>query len=444
MKKLSIKKNSGIVLWAEAKKIIPGGSQLFGKRAEVFLPEQWPTYYTKAKGVFVWDLDSRQYIDMSFMGIGSCVLGYADPDVNKAVKKAVDSGSMATLNCPEEVDLAKLLLKIHSWADMVRYARTGSEAMTIAIRLARAFSGKDKVAFCGYHGWHDWYLSTNLANDKNLDGHLIPGLEPKGVPRVLINTALPFRYNTIAELEKIVAEHKDIGVIVVEPSRHQPPKNSFLQDVRRIADTIGATLIFDEITVAWKSNVGGVHLVHGVSPDIVVYAKAMANGYPMAAILGKREVMQKAQETFVTSTFWTEKIGPVAALATIVKMKKCNVPAHLKKIGRQIQLGWKLLAEKHGLKIIIGEGTEVMPEFTFDYGDQKQAIRTLYTQAMLDKGFLDVACVYVSYAHKETHIKKYLKAVDAVFAFMVKAINEGQVMNALRGPIAMNRFTRIS
>jgi glutamate-1-semialdehyde aminotransferase len=438
------KKNNSLKLWAEAKKIIPGGSQLFGKRVEVFLPDQWPAYYKKAKGVEVWDLDGNKYIDMCYMGIGSCVLGFADPDVNRAVKKAVDAGSMTTLNCPEEVELAKLLLQIHPWAEMVRYARAGGEAMTIAVRLARAYSGKDKIAFCGYHGWHDWYLSTNLANDKNLDGQLIPGLEPKGVPRALAGTALPFHYNTIEELEKIVAENHDIGVIVVEPSRHQVPKDDFFKKVRAIADQIGAVMIIDEITVGWKSNVGGVHLAYGVKPDLAVYAKAMANGYPMAAIVGKKEVMQTAQDTFVSSTFWTERLGPAAALATLKKMKAKNVPAHLKKIGRLIQVGWKKMATKHGLKITIGGGTEVMPEYNFGYGDENQAIRSLLTQEMLKRGFLDMACVYVSYAHTEVHVKKYLKAVDEVFGFLAETIAAGKVMEKLEGPVAHNRFKRIS
>ncbi|MEK7124268.1 MAG: aminotransferase class III-fold pyridoxal phosphate-dependent enzyme, partial [Patescibacteria group bacterium] len=200
---MKIKKSKkGVALWNRAKKIIPGGTQLLSKRAELYLPEQWPSYFSKAKGCEVWDLDGSKYIDMYSMGIGSCILGYADSDVNKAVKKVIDQGSMSTLNSPEEVELAELLLKLHPWAKKVRYARGGGEAMAMAVRIARAFAKKDKIAFCGYHGWHDWYLSSNLSDDKNLDGHLMPGLEPRGVPRTLLGTAMPFRYNKIEELEK--------------------------------------------------------------------------------------------------------------------------------------------------------------------------------------------------------------------------------------------------
>lgn len=444
MKIKNLKNNSGLKLWGEAKKIIPGGSQLFGKRVEVALPDQWPAYYKKAKGVEIWDLDGNKYIDMSHMGIGCCVLGYADPNVNKAVKKAVDLGAMGTLNCPEEVELAKVLLELHPWAQMVRYGRTGGESTSVAVRLARAYTGKDKIAFCGYHSWHDWYLSTNLADEKNLDGIHLSGLEPAGVPKALAGTALPFHYNAIEELRKIVAENKDIGAVVVEPSRHQPPKPGFLEEVRKIATKIGAVLIFDEIQVGWTANLGGFHLVYGIEPDIAVYSKAIANGYPMTAIIGRREVMQKAQDTFVSSTFWTEKIGPVAALATIKKLKAKNVPAHLKKIGRSVQAGWKKLSEKNGLDIKIGAGTEVKPEFSFNYGDQNLAIRCLYTQEMLKRGYLDMCYFFASYAHKESHIKKYMKTVDEVFGFLAKTIREGKVMERLEGPVAQNRFTRIS
>lgn len=433
-----------LALWQRAKQIIPGGVQLFSKRAEIYAPQQWPAYYQKAKGVAVWDLDGNKYIDMCYMGIGSCVLGYADPDVARAVKKVIGLGSMTTLNCPEEVELAELLLQLHPWAQMVRYGRAGGEAMAMAVRIARAYTGKDKVAFSGYHGWHDWYLSTNLANDKNLDTHLIPGLTPRGVPKVMTGLTLPFAYNQAEELEKLVAEHSDIGTIIIEPSRHVTPTPEFFKQVRAIANRIGAVLVIDEITVGWKENLGGFHLLYGLEPDIAVYAKGIASGYPMAALVGRREVMQAVQDTFVSSTFWTERIGPTAALATIKKIRTKNVPKHLKTIGRMIQTGWSAAAKKHDLNIIIGEGTVIMPEFRFNYGDQNQAIRTLLTQEMLKRGFLEMGCVYVTYAHKAKHIKKYLQAIDAVFALLASAIRDGTVTKKLAGPIAQNRYVPIN
>lgn len=437
---MKIKK--GPKLWKTAKKIIPGGTQLLSKRSEMFLPEQWPAYFKKAKGAEIWDLDGNRFIDMSYMGIGACVLGYADPDVNEAVKRAIDLAPMTTLNCPEEVELAELLLDLNPWAGMVRYAKTGGEAMAIAVRIARAYTGKDKVAFCGYHGWHDWYLSANLANDKNLDGHLLPGLQPKGVPRCLIGTSIPFNYNKIEELEDIVLKNKDIGAIAMEPIRHQEPKNNFLKKVRKIADKIGAVLIFDEITSGWRMNVGGIHALYKVYPDIAVYGKAMSNGFPMAAVMGKREVMDVAQESFISSTYWTDRIGPMASVAAINKMRKNNVPRHLCKIGNWVSDGWKRLADAHGLKISI-MGIPPLTTFAFEH-DEAQAMHTLFTQEMLYRGFLASKSLYASYSHTKAHVSKYLENVDEVFETIKKAAESGKVGELLRGPVAYTGFKRLA
>jgi glutamate-1-semialdehyde aminotransferase len=439
MKKVNVKKSQQ--LWSEAKKLIPGGSQLLSKRAEMLLPENWPAYFKKAKGVEVVDLDGNKFIDMAYMGVGPFILGYADPDVNAAVKKVIDEGSGSTLNCPEEVELAKLLIKIHPWAQMVRYARTGGEAVAIAVRIARAYTKKDKVAFCGYHGWHDWYLAANLTGDQNLTGHLLPGLSPIGVPRGLTNTALPFYYNHIEQLEEIIKKH-DIGVIVMEPSRHKEPENDFLEKVRKIADAIGAVLIFDEISSGFRRNVGGIHLLYKVIPDIAVFAKAISNGYPMGAIIGREKVMSAAQETFISSTYWTERIGPTAALATLKKMQRLRVPRHLEKIGNLIGRGWVKLARRHGLDITLG-GPSALVNFSFNYGNA-QELKTLFTQEMLKRGFLAVLTVYVSYAHKEKHIKQYLKAVDQVFKIISQAIKDNKVKDLLEGPVAHKGFQRLT
>ena len=290
---------TGQALYQGARRRIPGGTQLLSKRPEMFLPEQWPSYYAKAQGVTVWDLDGKAYIDMSYNGIGACILGHADAEVNAAVHAAVDAGSMSTLNCPEEAELADLLCALHPWAEMVRYTRSGGEAMTVAVRIARAYTGRDRVAFCGYHGWHDWYLAANLATESALDGHLLPGLDPAGVPRGLQGTALPFRYNHLEELHAIVSAHRhELAAIVMEPVRGQAPAPGFLEHVKNIATDIGAVLIFDEITAGFRLTTGGAHLVYGVEPDVAVFAKAISNGYPMAAIIGTGEVMPGGAEHF--------------------------------------------------------------------------------------------------------------------------------------------------
>jgi len=434
-------RNRGALLWDKAKGLIPGGTQLLSKRSEMFLPEQWPSYYSKAKGVEIWDLDGKKFTDMSIMGVGACILGYADDDVDRRVHEAVDRGSITTLNCPEEVDLAELLIKLNPWAGMVRYAKTGGEAMAVAVRIGRAHTGKDIVAFCGYHGWHDWYLAANLADNKNLDGQLLPGLEPKGVPRGLKGTALPFNYNNLAELEDIVARN-DIGVIVMEPLRHHEPAPGFLAGVRKIANETGAILIFDEVTSGWRMNVGGIHALYKVIPDIAVYGKAMSNGYSMAAVVGKREVMESAQESFISSTYWTEGIGLVASLATINKCTDKKVPDHLITIGRQISRGWEDLSKKYSLPL---EVMGIPPLTTFHFlSDKSQVLHTLFTQEMLKRGFLASKSVYVSYSHTNRHVEEYLSNAEEVFGIIRQGIDNGTINSLLKGPVAHEGFKRLT
>ena len=438
-----MKKNSGADLWRKAKKIIPGGNQLLSKRSEQFLPDYWPAYYRKAKGVDVWDLDNNHYIDMSIMGIGACPLGYADPDVDAAVKSRIDNGSMCTLNSPEEVELAEKLIHLHPWAEQVRYARCGGEAMAIAVRIARAHTKKDTVAFCGYHGWHDWYLAANLAGDRNLDGHLLPGLAPAGVPRGLKGTSMPFQYNHIDELA-VIAEKQagNLAAIVMEPVRDHEPSLGFLHAVEKIANDNDAVIIVDEVSSGFRLLTGGAHLLYGMKPDLAVFAKAMSNGYPMAAIIGKEEVMQSAQDTFISSTYWTEGIGPTAALATIEKYERCNVPAHLVKMGSAVQEGWGRAAEGTGIEIEIG-GIPPLSHFSIK-GENGLLMQTLYTQLMLEREFLAGKSFYSCYAHQNKQVQSYLEATKDVFERIAKGMDNGTLDEMLKGPIAKPGFHRLT
>ena len=430
-------------LYKKAKLLIPGGTQLLSKRPEMFLPNYWPAYYSKAKGCEVWDLDNRKYTDMSYMGIGSCVLGYADPDVNKAVKSAVDAGNMTTLNAPEEVELANLLLGLHKWADMVRYCRTGGEAMSLAVRVARAKTRKDKVLFCGYHGWHDWYLSSNISDSKSLDGHLLPGLSPLGVPRALNKTSFPFKYNDTNEFLKLIKEHKgEIGAVIMESIRNTQPNKEFIEAIRAETKKNKITLIIDEITAGWRLNVGGAHLLYNLKPDLAVFAKGISNGFPMAAIIGTKDYMQIAQESFISSTYWTDKIGPTAALATIKKFKKNNVHKHLQKVGKQVQQGWLDAAKRHSINIHCG-GIYPLSHFSFEY-KEPLVLKTLFTQIMLEYGFLATTAFYASFAHKEKHVKNYLIAVNKAFKFISDAIKSGDPKKYLQGPVCHSGFKRLT
>ena len=380
---------------------------------------------------------------MSYSGIGACVLGYADPDVDSAVRAAIDCGTMTTLNCPEEIELADLLCDLHPWAESVRYARSGGEAMAVAVRIARAATGRDKVAFCGYHGWHDWYLAANLGEADQLDGHLLPGLQPAGVPRALQGTAFPFRYDQLDELDAIVSTHQnELAAIVMEPLRGRHPPPDFLERIRETATRIGALLIFDEVTSGWRLITGGAHLLYGVTPDIAVFAKALSNGYPMAAIIGTSDAMEAAQSTFISSTYWTERIGPVAALATIRKHKGCNVSEHLIRIGTRVQSGWAAAADRAGLRVAVS-GTPPLGYFSFEGYTNAQAIHTLFNQRMLERGFLATKAFYATYAHRDRHVDEYLVAVDAIFVELADAVAQSAVERLLKGPVAHKGFERL-
>ena len=432
---------TGQKLWKRAKQVIPGGNMLLSKRAEMFLPGQWPAYFSKAKGCKVWDLDGNEYIDMSVMGIGTNTLGYGHPEVDEAVRKTIDAGNMSTFNCPEEVYLAERLVELHPWADMVRFARSGGEANAVAIRIARAASGKDKVAFCGYHGWHDWYLAANLGDEKHLAGHLLPGLEPKGVPGNLRDTIFPFTYNRFDELETLVNTH-DIGVIKMEVSRNQGPENGFLEKVRTLATDRGIVLIFDECSSGFRQTFGGLHKLYGVEPDMAMFGKALGNGYAITATIGKREIMEAAQTTFISSTFWTERIGPTAALKTLEVMERERAWEKITATGNQIGALWKKMAERHGVALeVFGLPSMIKMRFSSEHN---LAYKTLITQEMLIKGFLAGNSVYVCTEHTREILLSYEEAIDPLFK-LVRECEEGRDVNSLlKGPLCHAEFRRLN
>ncbi|OIO38084.1 MAG: aminotransferase class III [Candidatus Omnitrophica bacterium CG1_02_49_16] len=441
--KRSSKLKKGPALWKKAITLIPGGNQLLSKRSEMFLPDHWPSYYEKAKGVNVWDLDGRKLVDMSLMGVGSCVLGYANADVNAAVKKAIDKGNMTTLNCREEVELAEKLIELHPWARMVRFARTGGEACAVAVRIARVASGKDKVLFCGYHGWADWYLASNLSDIKNLEGQLLPGLDPKGVPQGLKGTAIPFHYGNLFEFEAKVQEHgKDVGVIIMEVERNKQVDLKFLKAIRHKATMLGAVLIFDEITSGFRMRVGGMHMLHGIEPDMLILGKAMGNGFPISSVVGRREVMRAAQGTFISSTYWTERVGFVAALEVIRQFKKKNVSAHLKECGEYLRQGFERIIVENNLNAEVC-GTTPLPAISLK--DEKALlIKTFFTQEMLKKGYLASTSVYLSYAHKRLLLERYLSDAAKVFSLIKKNMDAGKLEKSLEGPVCHSGFKRLA
>lgn len=433
---------TGPQLYKKAKKLIPGGTMLLSKRPEMFLPDHWPAYFSKAKGCMVWDLDGKELIDMCIMGIGTNTLGYGNDEVDAAVMETVRSGNMSTLNCPEEVYLAEKLIEINPWADMVRFARSGGEANSIAIRIARAASGKDKVAICGYHGWHDWYLSANHNGTDDLSGHLLPGLSPAGVPKNLKDTVYPFHYNNYQDLESIV-DNNEIGVIKMEVVRNFGPEDDFLQKVRHLATRKNIVLIFDECTSGFRETFGGIYKKYNVEPDMAMYGKTIGNGYALTAVVGKRSVMEAAQNTFISSTFWTERIGPSAALATLKVMERVKSWDIITTIGKSMQSGWQKLADTHNLSITIA-GIPALSTYSFN-SDNALAYKTLIAQQMLKKGFLASTNFYACTEHTDSKMEMYFNALDEVFTTIAKCEKrEVDVMSILEGPVCHSGFKRLN
>lgn len=434
--------NTGQELYKKAKTLIPGGTMLLSKRPEMFLPEKWPSYYSKARECYVWDLDGNKYTDVSIMGIGTNILGYGNKEIDDVVANVVRTGNMSTFNCPEEVYLAEELINMNPWADMVRFARSGGEANAIAIRIARAATGKDKVAICGYHGWHDWYLSTNLGNDDGLSQHLLPGLDPLGVPKNLKGSVLPFLYNDYEELENLVLNH-DIGVIKMEVQRNFPPKEGYLEKVRKLATDNNIVLIFDECTSGFRETYGPIFKKYDVEPDMTVFGKTIANGYALTAVVGKREIMEAAQKTFISSTFWTERIGPAAALKTLEVMRKVQPWDYITEMGTYVTENWNRLADTHQLEMNTF-GIPSLAGFAFQ-SDDALKYKTFITQEMLKRGYLASTLLYSSMAHTKEIIDTYLNELDDLFNTISKCESkELDVDELLEGPVCHGGFKRLN
>ena len=436
------KMDKGQKLWKRATAIILGGNSLLSKNPNLFLPNKWPTYFSKSKGCKVWDLNNHCYTDMSLMGVGTNILGYCNNEVDNAVKKVVKKGNLTSLNCPEEVFLAEKLLSMHPWAGKVKFARTGGEANAMAIRIARSASGRENVAFCGYHGWHDWYLAANLKDKSNLDSHLIQGLDPLGVPSSLRNTSFGFEYNNFGQLKKLV-DKENIGVIKMEVSRTTQPNVKFLRKVRDLATKKNIVLIFDECTSAFRQCFGGLHKLINIDPDMALFGKALGNGYAITAILGKESVMDSAQKSFISSTFWTERIGPTAALKTLEIMEREKSWERISDLGKKVILIWKKLSKKHNLAINIS-GLPSLAKFSFK-SKNSQAYKTFITQEMLKHKFLAATGVYLCTSHNEKIFKKYSNYLDEIF-YKIAECEKGNlnISNILKYPVSHIPFTRLN
>mgnify|MGYP006148640983 FL=1 len=431
-------RNKSLKLYNTAKKIISGGTMLYSKRPELYLPNKWPTYFYKSKDCYLWDIDGNRYIDMLF-AVGTNTLGYANKEIDNLVINYIKKGNMTSLNSPEEVELAKLLLKLHPWSDQVKFTRSGGEANAAAIRIARASTSRQNIAFCGYHGWHDWYLSSNLNNKKNLDTHLMSNLKFEGVTKNLKNTSFPFLYNDFAGLKKIVKKN-NIGIIIMEVMRNIPPKNNFLHKVRKLCNQKKIILIFDECTSGFRECLGGKHLEFKVNPDLVMFGKAMGNGYAINAILGKSKYMKNSEKSFISSTSWTERIGNIAALSTIKYMKKYKTYKFIKQQGLKIKSMWKKISNKYHVEIDV-ISLDSIPIFIFK--DNHNIKKTYLTQEMLKAKILASNIIYVSIFHEDKIINKYFRNLDSIFKILSET-KITEIKKKIKGGESYSPMTRLN
>jgi glutamate-1-semialdehyde 2,1-aminomutase len=427
--------NMGQKMWKRAKNVIPGGTMLFSKNPDLFLPKFWPAYFEKTKGCNIWDLEGRKYSDLSMMGIGTNILGYSRKEVDDAVRKVINAGNMSTLNSKEEIFLAEKLIEMHPWAGKVRFARTGGEAAAIAVRIARAATGKDKIAICGYHGWHDWYLSANISDSQNLNSHLMRNLPIQGVQKNLKNSAFVFEYNNFDQLKKIVSQN-NIGAVIMEVSRNEPPQKNFLENVRKFTKNKNIVLIFDECTSGFRETFGGLHLKYKINPDMATFGKALGNGYAVNAVIGTDSVMNYANSTFISSTFWTERIGSVAALKTLDIMEKIKSWDIISSLGKKVKANWRFLAEKNNIKLKI-RGLSALPRFDFE-NKNNLYYKTFISQEFLKKNFLVSNAIYLCTEHNTRILNNYFDILDSVFFKISRSINDKiNPQKLLSGPVCI-------
>lgn len=435
-----MKTKKGRLLYSEAKKFTLNGNMLLSKRPEMILPEKWPNYFSKAKKVYISDLDNNKYLDMMCI-VGHNILGYANKKVDKKVISEIKKSNMTTLNSKYEVLLAKKLVELHPWSGKCTFARSGGEANTIAIRIARAYNKRDHVAVCGYHGWHDWYLSLNLNKPNNLKTHLLEGLSTDGIPKKLRGLTSTFNYGDFNKLKEI-HKKKKLSAVIMEVCRNSLPDINFLKNVRNFTKKNNIVLIFDECTTGFRRSLGGIHKITNINPDLAMFGKALGNGYAITAVLGKNKVMNSAKRSFISSTFWGEKAGFVAGLSTISEMKRIKSWKKIINSGKQINKKWLELKDKYDLDFKIN-GFESLTSFVFKKNHLKY--KTFITQEMLKENILATNMIFLTTEHNAGHIKKYIKALDKIFkkiSFIEK--NKLNIDEFLEVPVSHSTFKRLN
>ncbi|ABB25067.1 aminotransferase [Synechococcus sp. CC9902] len=427
-------------LWRRALKVIGKGNSLLSKNPDMFLPQGWPTYFSKTEGKYVWGIDNHKYKDMALMGVGTNLLGYSDPYVDESVYEIISEGNMSSLNCPEEVYLAEKMVNLHSWSDKVKFARSGAEANAIAVRLARACTGKEKILFCGYHGWHDWYLATNLTSTDNLAGHLLPGLNPTGVPKSLLGSIDSFQYNDIEEFRKLVSLNS-YAAVIMEVERNFKPTNNFLETIAFECKKFGIILIFDECSSGFRETFGGLHKKYQVEPDMAMFGKALGNGYAITCVIGRDYVMEYCQESFISSTFWTERIGFTAALACLERMEMLRSWEVVTQLGEYFRSRLNDISTNSNLHIT-SSGISALSSYSI-ISDDWLKYKTYITQEFLKQDILATNSIYFCTKHSMSDIDQYIEILDNLFSVISECeYDQRDISCLLEFPICSAGFQR--
>jgi glutamate-1-semialdehyde 2,1-aminomutase len=437
-----------MALYERALALIPGGTQLVSRRPNRTAYGVSPIYAARARGARFWDVDGLEYIDW-ISGIGSILLGYADPVVDDAVREQMAAGTIYSVNHELEVELAEELCRSIPCAEMVRYAKCGGEACAMAVRIARGVTGRDKVAFCGYHGWHDWYLAANLTADASLSGHLFSGIEPIGVPRALAGTALPFEYGDLASLGELLdRERGEIAAVIMEPLRSELPPAGYLAGVANLARAQGAVFILDEVSAGLRFGMGGAQQRYGVTPDMAVFAKSLSNGYPLAAVVGRREVMEPSARMFISSTYWSDTLGLRAALTTLREARRRDVAGQLWRYGAELKRRLNAVAAEVGLAVSC-QGIDVHPHLEFELPEGsadpqlKNRVATLYIQEMARRGCHGYTSFYLNAAQGAAELEQTAQAARETFAIVRDALAANAVSQRLECDVQQDAFRRL-
>ena len=430
-------------LYQRAQRLFPYGTQLFSRRPELGAFGQAPIFLEGSKNAHFWDVDGNEFIDTA-MGVGPVIPGYGYEKVDAAVKDQIDKGVLGSINNALEIETAQAIVDMVPCAEMVKFCKSGGEADGIAVRIARGYTGKEKVLFCGYHGWNDWYLSANLESASTLDQHLLPGLSSKGVPASLSGTCLPFEYNNLDQLSALLSENAgEVACIIMEPTRFRQPDKGFLDGVRQLADEHRCLLIFDEVITGFRMSKGGAQEFFGVTPDLATFAKAIANDYPLAAVAGRREIMASQADNFISSTYWSDTVSLAAGLATLNEIRNEPVIETINKVGRTLVSSLKKMPQKHNLAVdVTGYGFDFT--LIFDYGAHSNKIMTLFIQEMVAQGIYTNSVFYPCYTQTLADVEKILSAPDEVFAFLKQGIEANRIEQLLKAPERQAGFRRLT